>query len=152
MNCYGLENLGTESQLKRAFPCCPDWPRHPPCLLYNGYQVFPMDEVAAVWCWPLMSFYRQVVEGLELPLPLLCLPRHIMGVTFTFSVLNKGTHPWVWDLIITVLEFIENNYFNLRSSSLLATNYRWITTHSLKNTAVWSRTTIINYSDKFLSH
>jgi hypothetical protein len=152
VKCYRLDNQGTESQSKRDFPCCPDWPWHPPCRLYNGYQVFPMGEVAAVWCWPLTSFYCQVVDGVELHLPPLCPHRHIMGWPSPFLVLNKGTHPCIWDLVITVQEIIENNYFNQWSSSLLSTNYRRIMTHSLNNTAVWSRTIKINYCDKLLSH
>ena len=152
MNCYGLDNQGIESQLKQDFPCCPNWRWHPPCLLYNGYWVFPTGEVAAVWCWPPTSSYCQAVDGLALHhhYPLLVQVYH--GGSSPFLVLNKGQHPWVWDLVITALEFIENNYFNLWSSSLLPTNYRPIMTHSLNNTAVWSRTIKINYHNKFLSH
>lgn len=81
----------------------------------------------------------------------LWLHRHIMGDS-PLLVLNKEQHPWVSDLVTTALEFTENNYFNMWSSSLLPTNYRRIMTHSLNNTAVWSRTIKINYHDKFLSH
>jgi len=150
VNCYVLDNQQIESRLKQDFPCCPDWPQ--PCLLYNGYWVFPTGEMAAVWCCPLTSFYHQVVDGggatPTSPLP----AQAYHGVTFTFLVLNKGTHPCIWDLVITMQEFIENNYFNQWSSSLLSTNYRRIMTHSLNNIAVRSRTIKINYCDKFLNH
>ena len=39
---YGLEGPGIESRWGgEIFRTCPDRPRGPPSLLYNGYQVFP---------------------------------------------------------------------------------------------------------------
>jgi len=34
------------------FDTHPDWPRGPPTLLYNGYQVFPRGKAAGAWYWP----------------------------------------------------------------------------------------------------
>ena len=31
------------------FRTCPDWPRSPPSLLYNEYQVFPGGKAAGAW-------------------------------------------------------------------------------------------------------
>jgi hypothetical protein len=38
---YGLDGLGIESQWGEIFRTCPDRPRSPPSILYNGYWVFP---------------------------------------------------------------------------------------------------------------
>jgi hypothetical protein len=38
---YGPDGLGIESRWGRVFRTCPDRPWGPPCLLYNGYRVFP---------------------------------------------------------------------------------------------------------------
>ena len=39
------------SNLGRDLPCCSDLPQSPTNLLYNGYWVFPGDNVAGTWCW-----------------------------------------------------------------------------------------------------
>ena len=38
---YVLDGLGIESRWGEIFRTCPDRPWGPPCLLYNGYRVFP---------------------------------------------------------------------------------------------------------------
>ena len=38
---YGLDGPGIESRWGEIFRTCPDRPRGPPSLLYNGYRVFP---------------------------------------------------------------------------------------------------------------
>jgi len=37
---YGLDGPGIESRWREIFRNCPDRPRGPPSLLYNGYRVF----------------------------------------------------------------------------------------------------------------
>jgi hypothetical protein len=34
----------------------PDRPWGPPCLLYNGYRVFPGGKAGGAWCWPPTPF------------------------------------------------------------------------------------------------
>ena len=42
---YGLDGPGIESRWGgEIFRTCPDRPREPPSLLYNGYRVFPWDK------------------------------------------------------------------------------------------------------------
>ena len=38
---YGLDGPGIESQWGEIFCTCPDRPKGPSSLLYNGYRVFP---------------------------------------------------------------------------------------------------------------
>ena len=38
---YGPDDPGIESRWGEIFRTCPDQPRGPPSLLYNGYRVFP---------------------------------------------------------------------------------------------------------------
>ena len=38
---YGLEGPGSNPGGGEIFRTCPDRPRSPPSLLYNGYRVFP---------------------------------------------------------------------------------------------------------------
>ena len=38
---YGLDGPGIESRWGEIFRTCPDRPRGPPSLLYNGNRVFP---------------------------------------------------------------------------------------------------------------
>jgi len=42
---YGLDGRGIESRWGEIFRTSPDWPWGPPSLLYNGYRVFPGDNV-----------------------------------------------------------------------------------------------------------
>jgi hypothetical protein len=46
---YGLDGPGIESRWGKMFRTRPDWPWGPPCLLYNGYRVFPGGKAA--WAW-----------------------------------------------------------------------------------------------------
>ena len=43
---YGLDSLGFEPRWGGVFVYYPDWPCDPPCLLYNGYRVFPGGKAA----------------------------------------------------------------------------------------------------------
>jgi hypothetical protein len=42
---YGLDGPGIESGGGEILRTCPDQPRGPPSLLYNGYRVFPGGKV-----------------------------------------------------------------------------------------------------------
>jgi hypothetical protein len=50
---YGLDGPRIESRWGEIFRACPDRPWGPHSLLYNGYRVFPGDNAAGAWRWPL---------------------------------------------------------------------------------------------------
>ena len=57
---YGLDGPGIESQWEgEIFHTRPDRSWGPPCLLYNGYRVFPGGKAAGKWRWPPTPIQRR---------------------------------------------------------------------------------------------
>ena len=57
---YGLDGPGIESRRGgEIFRTCPDRPRDPPSLLYNGYRFFPGGKAARGVALTTYSIYRR---------------------------------------------------------------------------------------------
>ena len=98
-----------------------------PCLMYNGYRVFPGGKAARAWCWPPTPSKCRGHEMLELYLYFIFrLLRRVGWYLFTdFSGLNVG--PFFKGSVKSKLNsgnVCRHSVQNLLSSSLVSKNIR----------------------------